>query len=114
MGIEELKIPLKKLLDKELQSSSILIYGVLLYHAYKNSNTWITNYTISKESGVSQRTVGNALKELKDKECIKIEYRNEGRFQVRYITPLILFEIKLVPNNYVAIDPNDNGGFEEL
>jgi len=114
MDIELLKIPFSKLLKYELQSSSILLYGVILYHTYNDTRTWITNRTLAEECNLSERTVQNCLSELKDKKCIDIKFEQENRFQVRYITPLILFDLKLVPKNYKPTSKDDNGGFEEL
>lgn len=115
MNIELLKIPFSKLLNKELQSTSILLYGVILYHTYNDTRTWITNRTLAEECNISERTVNNCLNELKEKKCIEIRFEQENRFQVRYITPLIFFDLKLVPKNYKPSNNNDdNGGFTEL
>lgn len=118
MNIDLLKIPYAKLLSYKLQSSSILLYGVLLYHAYNKGNTWITNRTLSEECNVSERTIGNCLKELKEQGCIDIRYEKENRFEIRYITPLVLFDVKITPNNYKARKgaeaEDDNAGFEVL
>lgn len=116
MDIEMLKIPYSKLLKRGLQGNSILLYGVLLFHTYNDNKTWITNKTLSSECGVSERTVNNCLTELKDKKCIDIKFETEGRYQIRYIVPLILFDLKLVPKNYKPKndEQDDNGGFEIL
>lgn len=112
MNIDTLKIPFAKLVKLELNGNCIVLYGVLLYHAYQKENTWVTNKTLSEECNISERTIQNCLKELKDKGAIDITYENEGPYQVRYIKPLILFDIKVVPNNYKP--KYQTGGFESL
>ena len=52
------------------------------------------------------------LKSLNDKKTIKVEYVQRDRFQLRKITPLILFDLYIAPNNYKEED--NNGGFREL
>lgn len=115
MNIDLLKIPYSKLLKCGLQSNSILLYGVILFHTYNDSRTWITNRTLAEECNLSERTVQNCLSELKEKKCIDIKYEKENRFEVRYITPLILFDLKVVPKNYKPKGVEDeNAGFEVL
>ena len=112
MNIDTLKIPFSKLTKLELSGNCIVLYGVILFHAYQNETTWITNKLLAKECNIAERTVQNCLKELQDKGAIEIRYEQENGFSVRYIKPLILFDVKVVPNNYK--NNYTTGGFETL
>lgn len=111
MEIKDLHIPLAQLLKFDLNSTEMIVYGVILFHAYKGNCT-TTNKTLAKECGITERTITTTLKSLNDKKTIKVEYVQRDRFQLRKITPLILFDLYIAPNNYK--DDDNNGGFREL
>lgn len=115
MNINDLHLPLAKLLPYKLNGNAMIVYGVILHHAYKRA-CYCKNSTLAAETGCSVRTIQNAIKELDEKKCIKLEYKDLDGFQCRYITPLILFDVVLTPENFKR-DKNEfdvNGGFEEL
>lgn len=114
MEIKDLHIPLSQLLKYELNTTEMIVYGVILYHAYK-SNCTTTNKTLAKEIGITERTITTTLKALDEKKCIKVEYVQRDRYQLRKITPLVLFSFEIAPNNYrEPTEDNENGGFRKL
>lgn len=99
MQIKNLHVPLNQLLKYDLNSSSILLYSVILYHAY-HQDCITTNKTLADELGISERTVQNSLKELKDKDCIKVEIEKiPNGSEIRHITPLVLFDMVIAPGS---------------
>lgn len=114
MEIKDLHIPLSQLLKFELNTTEMIVYGVILYHAYKGNCT-TTNKTLAKEVGITERTITTTLKTLDEKKCIKVEYIQRDRYQLRKITPLVLFDLIIAPNNYrESQEDNENGGFRKL
>ena len=112
MNIKCLNIPLSQLLKYDLKSNSILLYGVLLFHAY-TKDCITTNKTLAEETNTSERTVQNSLKELKDKNVIQITFETlKNGVQIRHIKPLVLFDVVIAPNNRNSEVNDIYAGFE--
>lgn len=101
-NIKEIRIPVELLQPYNLTLSSKYLYGILLWHSY-NGKCYCTNTTLSKEVGVTTRTIQNSLKELENKKVILVEFLFDDKLKcdVRYITPLVIDKIRLVDERKV-------------
>lgn len=104
----------KEILQKDLTPRACLLYGII----YKLSATicYATNNYFKRELNLkSERTINNLLQELKEHECIKIEY-DETNSNIRYLTPLITNRVKLIENeiNQMNIPQEVKDFFERI
>ena len=107
-----LKIPYRQLLPYELSSTSILLYGILLFYAYER-DCITTNKTLAEQLKITERSIQNCLKELKDKKVIDIKFEKlPNNTEVRHIVPLVLFDVVVVPNNKKSEATDIYAGFE--
>lgn len=112
MKISMLKIPYRQLVPYELSSTSILLYGILLFYAYER-DCITTNKTLAEQLQITERSVQNCLKELKDKNVINITFEKlQNNVEVRHITPLVLFDLVIAPNNKKSETTDIYAGFE--
>lgn len=112
MTISMLKIPYRQLIPYELSSTSILLYGILLFYAYER-DCITTNKTLAEQLKISERSVQNCLKELKEKNVISIKFEKlQNNTEIRHITPLVLFDVVIAPNNKKSEVNDIYAGFE--
>lgn len=87
----DLHIPYAKLQQKGVKPSAMIFYGIILYHCYYQDKTYVTNGSLAKEFGCSERQAQNYVKELKDSGVIAIEMqRDETGALIRVITPMVI------------------------
>lgn len=116
MDINKITIPLHQLLKKGVKNStSMLLYGVIVFHSYHQDATWVSNRTLAKELDISERQVQNCLKDLLEHDCIDItNEKDEQNRDIRNITPKVMPPVKYVSNTYGNSKKDDNGGFTML
>ena len=102
----------KEILQKNITPRACLLFGII----YKLSATicYATNNYFKRELNLkSERTINNLLNELKEHDCIKIEY-DETNPNIRYLTPLITNRVKLIQNEINDLNiPNEVKEFFE-
>ncbi len=86
MNIDEIKpsyyaiIPANVRYDSDISPNAKLLYGEITSLCNQKGYCWATNEYFSKLYGVSDRTIRNLLKQLNDKNYIKIEIKdNQSR-----------------------------------
>ena len=72
-----IRIPESIFLDKIISPSSKSLYRYIQLFAIKKGYCYASNEYISNCFGLSKRSITRLLKELKDKEYIRIEYSKE-------------------------------------
>lgn len=106
MSKKYFKIPYE-LMQLELSSSAILLYGILLNLAFSD-DVYATNAYLAKELKCTVRTIQSLLQELVKANAISIREDKNNR----YIKPLILCEVVITkkeePRTYKS------AGFETL
>ncbi len=72
-------IPANVRYDKEISPNAKLLYGEITSLCNQKGYCWATNEYFSSLYGVSDRTIQNLIKQLSDKEYIKIELKDNHR-----------------------------------
>ena len=72
-------IPANVRSDKEISPNAKLLYGEITSLCNQKGYCWATNEYFSSLYGVSDRTIQNLIKQLSDKEYIKIELKDNHR-----------------------------------
>lgn len=100
MGETFIRIP-DRVLQMDISPSSKLLYGEIL--RLSNSEVCFAHneYFMQKLKVNTKKTISNCLKELEQNKCISIEIVNKNK---RYITPLIMSSICLIPKDQMTAE----------
>ena len=75
-------IPANVRYDTEISPNAKLLYGEITALCNQKGFCWATNEYFSKLYGVSERTIKTLIKQLNDKNYIKIELINNNRRKI--------------------------------